>query len=585
MDVTGTPGNDSLTGTEVEDVIRGLAGNDTLIGLGGNDTLDGGTGVDLLRGGAGDDTLVHVNLNDPGLADTLDGGLGDDTYDLRSPDLFDDHRSVLEDDGGEDTVLVNHDFTLPPGFENLTSFLGEDESNRLTGNALNNVITSMGEHDVIDGAEGNDTMAGGEGGDSFVFRAAPLGDYGQDVIDGGGHFGGEGVDTLIFDGARGGVIVDLRAGTATGSGISVSFSNIEDVIGSPFADRLTAHDGVEVEVDFFRGARLTGGGGNDTLIGGASTDELSGGTGNDDIRGGAGDDTLDAGTGGDRLAGSTGNDIYIVDGPGDTVVENLGEGTDTVLSSATRTLDANVENLTLTGTAAINGTGNALNNAITGNSANNVLNAGTGGDRLAGGRGNDTYIVDGPGDTVIESAGEGTDTVQSSASRTLDTEVENLTLSGSAAINGTGNALNNRITGNSSANSLAGGAGNDRLEGRRGNDSLTGGTGADQFVFLDAPSSGGVDRVTDFVRGTDELLFENSAFTALGASGAMASGDGRFRSGAGVTTGRDTSDRLVYNTSTGNLYYDADGSGSGGSVLIANFAGNPTLSASDITVI
>jgi Ca2+-binding RTX toxin-like protein len=156
---------------------------------------------------------------------------------------------------------------------------------------------------------------------------------------------------------------------------------------------------------------------------------------------------------------------------GDLVVENLNEGTDMVQSSVTYTLAANVENITLTGTTAINATGNALDNVLTGNSKANVL---------TGGAGNDTYVV-GTGDTTIEAAGAGTDTVQSAITWTLATNVENLTLTGTTAINGTGNTAANVLTGNTGANTLTGGAGNDTLNGGAGADALVGGTGNDTY--------------------------------------------------------------------------------------------------------
>jgi Ca2+-binding RTX toxin-like protein len=140
--------------------------------------------------------------------------------------------------------------------------------------------------------------------------------------------------------------------------------------------------------------------------------------------------------------GGLGDDIYIVDNSADLALENASEGTDTVQSSVTYSLVSAVENLTLTGVAAINGTGNVLNNTLTGNSAANVL---------SGGLGDDTYVVVSTGDTVVENANEGIDTVQSNITYTLGANVENLTLTGATAINGTGNVLNNTLTGNSAA--------------------------------------------------------------------------------------------------------------------------------------
>ncbi|MFM6245448.1 MAG: Calx-beta domain-containing protein, partial [Dolichospermum sp.] len=178
--------------------------------------------------------------------------------------------------------------------------------------------------------------------------------------------------------------------------------------------------------------------------------------------------------------------------------------TDTLTASVTTTLPANVENLTLTGAAAINGTGNAGNNVITGNSGNNTLNGGAGTDTLIGGLGNDIYVVDSATDTITEGANAGTDTIQSSVTYTIAAlaNVENLTLTGTAAINGTGNVVNNVITGNSGNNTLNGGLGNDTLNGGAGADILTGGVGSDIFVFQFGQSPvSGADRITDFAIG------------------------------------------------------------------------------------
>jgi Ca2+-binding RTX toxin-like protein len=171
-----------------------------------------------------------------------------------------------------------------------------------------------------------------------------------------------------------------------------------------------------------------------------------------------------------------------VDQAGDVVTEAASAGTDTVQSAITYTLGSNLENLTLTGTSAINGTGNTLNNVLTGNSAANVLNGGTGSDSMAGGTGNDTYVVDNTGDTVTENANAGTDLVQSSITQTLAANVEHLTLTGTSAINGTGNTLDNILIGNSATNTLTGGAGTDTLDGGLGSDIMIGGTGNDTYV-------------------------------------------------------------------------------------------------------
>src|SRR6185312_2173016 len=147
-----------------------------------------------------------------------------------------------------------------------------------------------------------------------------------------------------------------------------------------------------------------------------------------------------------------------------------------------------------------------------------------------------------------------------------------------------GAGFNDSIKGSAAAETLEGREGNDTLSGMGGNDTLVGGTGQDTCVFAAAPGVANADLVSDFVSGTDKLAFDNSAFAALGTAGAFAAGDGRFAAGAGFTSGRDASDRLVYNTTTGQLFYDADGNGAGASQLVATLQGAPGLTASDIVV-
>jgi len=204
---------------------------------------------------------------------------------------------------------------------------------------------------------------------------------------------------------------------------------------------------------------------------------------------------------------------------------------------------------------------------------------------MIGGAGNDTYTVDNIGDVVTEAAAGGTDIVNSSVTFTLSAEVETLNLTGSAAINGTGNTTANAIVGNSADNILNGGL---------GNDTLTGGGGNDYFVFNTAPNgTGNVDTITDFSKltgNTDFLQFSKAVFAVTAASSAGAGtaiASTEFISGAGVIAATTTAQHFIYNNTDGALYYDADGSGAGAKVQVAiiGTGTHPGLVAGDIHII
>ncbi len=342
-------------------------------------------------------------------------------------------------------------------------------------------------------------------------------------------------------------------------------------------------------------------GGNDTGNGSPGDDAILGGDGNDVLRGNAGNDLLDGGTGADNLAGGAGDDLYRIDAAGDVIVEAVGAGNDSVESSITFTLAATLENLTLTGSANINGTGNAGGNLIEGNAGNNRLDGGAGVDILSGGNGDDTYVVDNSVDAVNELAGGGTDLVLSAVSFVLSDNIENLTLTGALAIGGTGNDGANALLGNAAANALDGQGGNDALNGGTGNDTLSGGsgddilagalgidalnggTGTDTFVFNTAPGAANLDTIGDFSAAADMIQLSKSVFTGLGMP-AFALPTEAFHSGAGVTTAADATDRIVYNTTTGDLYYDRDGTGGAAAVKFAVLAGAPAITEADFFV-
>lgn len=307
----------------------------------------------------------------------------------------------------------------------------------------------------------------------------------------------------------------------------------------------------------------------DHIDGNGGNDVLKGLGGRDTLLGGAGNDTLDGGKGADTMSGGAGNDTYLVDDAKDLISEAQQDGTaDTVLTSVSYALRdiANVEVLKTTnaaGTGAINLTGAALAQTLVGNNGSNVLDGKGGADTMQGLNGNDTYVVDNAGDKVVEAANGGTDTVHASVSYALAANIETLKLDGAANINATGNASANTIVGNAGVNVLTGLGGNDT------------------FVFTSLPATGKADHIADFANASgnnDVFRLDDVGFSLK--AGALAA-DAFFLG----TKAHDASDRIVYNKATGDLFFDADGSGAKAAVLLANVDNHASLTAADFIVV
>jgi hypothetical protein len=415
--------------------------------------------------------------------------------------------------------------------------------------------------DYLPGTAGNDSLSGGAGRDVLV------GLGGDDFLSGGAGaanemIGGLGNDTYFVQSVGDTIVENPGEGTdrvlTTLSNYSLeSLPNIENLSALGSDDKV-----------------LTGNDGDNIIISDGGNDKLYGGLGHDVLIGGAGDDILSGGTGvANEMYGGAGNDKYIVSAAGDTLVENPGEGIDTVYANVSLYfMHDNFENLIFTGTGNFTGIGNTAANTIVGGAGDDVLDGGAGAaNLLIGGAGNDTYVVQVAGDTIVEQAGGGTDTVETAlSSYTLGANLENLTFTDGGSFFGTGNALDNVISG---------GNANDILDGGLGADTLIGHGGSDGFLFDTALGGGNVDTIGDFQPNIDHLLLDNNIFTAINEGSLDPS---QFVVG---TSAQDANDRILYDATTGNLYYDADGNGAGAAVLFATLQGHPTIIASDIIVI
>jgi Ca2+-binding RTX toxin-like protein len=583
--LTGTAGPDDISGLGGDDTISGGAGDDVILGGDGvdnitggdgddridggigDDRIDGGKGDDLIFGGEGNDTLVYFGTPDTQGIDRLDGGAGNDLFDVYLTWARGSTGVTLIGGDGDDRFVIDWRGDSPAyGITAITIDAGpgsdriEIESLQYRAEiSLGSGVDTISLDELIgyswfnlDSTRGGiyiNDFAAGAGGDRLRIQSF-LEEYLAFEWDGASNPFASGYMKLEQRGPDAFLLLRMRLeydfspmfvfrnvdaatltienldgippdGSPFPSTFDVGGENGDQIHGTMGADTLDGAGGN----DFISGRSghdvlyggegsdsIDGGNGDDVIEGGAGGDFLDGGFGNDTIRGGAdrdtidgggGDDWIDGGLGPDYMYGNAGSDTYVVDDSGDEVLEYAGYGeTDLVLSSVSFTLPDEVEDLTLTGSAA-NGTGNALSNLILGNGGANILDGragddildgGGGVDTMTGGAGADLYRIGEAGDLAVEQASGGIDSVETAlAAYTLTANVENLVGTG-AAQSLTGNGINNQIAGTGLNDVLAGEGGNDVLWGGLGADSLNGGSGNDILI-------GGLVGATELIVG------------------------------------------------------------------------------------
>ena len=420
----GGQGSDILFGGDGVDELQGNEGNDQLVGGAGNDKLFGQVGNDSLWGGDGNDILVGFMASNE-IKQTLSAGETD--------------NDILYGEGGNDNIYgglgndsldggTGNDLLL--GDQGNDTLFGGDGADELQGNEGNDQLVGEAGDDKLFGQVGNDSLWGGDGNDLLMGftgtneakQTLSAGETDDDTISGGAGndilIGGLGVDRLYGGDGRD----ELQGGV--GSDTLYGDGGNDNLFGQVGDDTLYGGEGDDVLMGFTASNEN-----KQTLSAGETDDDyLYGGSGHDTLIGGVGNDYLDGGAGSDVMVGGTGNDTYIVNSVNDIIYEAAGEGYDTVITNTNYLLNANIEELRLVEGSSINGTGNAIDNLIVGNSSDNILDGVTGADTMIGGQGNDIYYVDNAGDVVTELAGEGIDTVQSSISYQLGSNMENLLL-------------------------------------------------------------------------------------------------------------------------------------------------------------
>ena len=540
-----TEGNDTL-GYDPFRYPSNDQGPYVVYGLGGADTISGGVFGDTLIGGDGNDSLAGAQG-----ANRVRGGNGDDYIQIYN----------------ESGITLN-----APNFD----LLG----------------------DSVFGEAGNDTIQFILGGASVAHRAD----------------GGDGIDTLLisfenrFETLPNGTgrlyiynkVIDLTALWTGGVGLidTGTVRNMEvlnSIQGGAGNDRITVGRYVApinpATGQPFQGPLIDGNNGDDVISGGASYDQINGGAGSDTIFGNDGDDHLSAGPsfagfGNDAIHGGNGNDTIVGGGGDDQLHGDAGDDNIQDLSGNNLIAGGRGNDVLSAQGGDDRIYGGAGNDRISGGDGANTLSGGAGNDSLSGGA-NADVVSGGDGDDFLAgfagadrlSGGAGTDLLQGlngadtsfggAGNDTLDESVQD-------------DAANDRLFGEAGDDILRGGGGNDRLVGGTGVDTLTGGAGRDSFTFAAAPDG---DAITDFNRAEgDSLVFSKAVFTAFAATGSLSAD--AFHARAGADTAHDATDRIIYNTTTGALWYDADGTGAAAAQLIATLgdASHPRLSYVDILI-
>lgn len=625
----GQDGNDFIVSGDGIDYVFGGNGNDTIVGDYLNNTIYGGAGADQFVVAAGAKLIVvdySASDHDSWMSSrngryvghaVLDAN-GDGVSDLRVT-LSDGAEILFLGMGGTfgvisvlsgllpfgdlaertgETLLNLSNANSAPDINLLINLLANPSgtnagsisraasalADSLVGGAAADLINAGGGSDVVYGVTGNDSIDGGAGKD-LIFGGSGddrlLGATGDDLV-----FGGTGDDVIV-----GGDGNDLLSGDVGRD--QIDGGNDADIL-SGGADNDT----------------ISGGSGDDTLAGDFGAGGASGISGDDLLFGGAGNDILDGGAGRDFLDGGAGNDL--IDG---------GLGVDTAIFSGTASATVNLTVLTSQNTGygldRLRGIENISsgfgNDWLSGNDGANVLRSGLGCDTLFGGAGAD-YLFGGGGRDILD-GGAGNDLIDgglgvdtaifcSSASATVNLavltpqntgygldqlrDIENITsgigndwLSGNDGANvlrsGDGR---DTLFGGAGDDVLFGGAGRDVIRGGAGADTLIGGGGADSFVFADTLGASNVDTLQDFTHGVDRILLENSVLSGL-VEGVL-SASAFVANSFGLAT--DSLDRIIYETDTGRLYYDPDGTGGRGQVLFAVISPGLTISNSDFLI-